>query len=187
MIRRFEAGLMSGKLEFSNAKGSYRPKSMTPKSVRRKLSSLRTFFRYQMREGIIADNPTEIVVAPKIGKKLPVFVPDYKMDELLEAKEAKKEDFPVFRDLMILMMAYYTGMRRSELVALKVEDVDLNVGVIRITGKGDKQRIVPMLSELIDEVRLYLEVREDALKGKQHTSFLLMSAPLLMRSIFTGM
>ena len=52
MVRRFEAGLMSGKLEFSNAKRSYRPKPMTPKSVRRKLSSLRTFFRYQMREGI---------------------------------------------------------------------------------------------------------------------------------------
>lgn len=176
MIRRFEAGLMSGRLEFSNAKGSYRPKPMTPKSVRRKLSSLRTFFRYQMREGIIADNPTEIVIAPKIGKRLPVFVPDYKMDELLEAKEAKKEDFPVFRDLMILMMAYYTGMRRSELIALKVEDVDLNVGVIRITGKGDKQRIVPMLSELIDEIRLYLEVREDALKGKQHASFFITDA-----------
>ena len=151
MVRRFEVGLMSGKLEFFKGDVVYRPKAMSPKSVRRKLSSLRTFFRYQMREGLLQDDPTEVVVAPKIGKRLPVFVPNYKMDELLDEKESGKEDFSTFRDLMLLMVAYYTGMRRSELVSLKLDALDMGAGIVRITGKGDKQRIVPLLEDLQEE------------------------------------
>jgi len=176
MVRRFEVGLMSGKLRFTRGAGTYRSKPMAPKSVRRKLSSLRTFFRYQMREGLLSDDPTEVVVAPKIAKRLPVFVPDYKMDELLGEKEAEKEDFSVFRDLMLLMMAYYTGMRRSELVALKVEDLDMSAGIVQITGKGNKQRIVPMLEDLMDEIRLYLEEREKVMQKKRHPFFFITDA-----------
>lgn len=171
MVRRFEVGLMSGKLEFSKKEGVYKPKAMAPKSVRRKLSSLRTFFRYQMREGLLQDDPTEVVIAPKIGKRLPVFVPDYKMDELLEDKECGKEDFSVFRDLMFLMVAYYTGMRRSELVALKLGDLDMGAGIVRVTGKGDKQRIIPLLEDLVAEIRDYLEEREKVMHNKQHDFF----------------
>lgn len=176
MVRRFEVGLMSGKLELSTNGEKYRPKAMVPKSVRRKLSSLRTFFRHQMREGNISDDPTEVVIIPKIGKRLPVFVPDYKMDELLDEKEAGKDDFTTFRDLMILMVAYYTGMRRSELVALRLEDLDMSAGVIRITGKGDKQRIVPVLKDLVEEIQSYLKAREKALQGKQHSFFFITDA-----------
>lgn len=175
MVRRFEVGLMAGRLEFGEGEARRKPKPMTAKSVRRKLSSLRTFFRYQMREGIISEDPTEAVVVPKIGKKLPVFVPDYKMDEILDEEEAGKEDFKTYRDMMLLMMAYYTGMRRSELVGLKLEDLDMGSKVIRITGKGDKQRIVPMLDDLVLEVEHYLEAREDKVKGK-HAFFFITDA-----------
>lgn len=175
MVRRFEVGLMSGKLEFGEGDKKRRPKPMTAKSVRRKLSSLRTLFRYLMREGVLSDDPTEVVVAPKIGKKLPVFVPDYKMDELLDEEAADKDDFKSFRDMMVLMMAYYTGMRRAELVGLKLEDLDLGAKVIRVTGKGDKQRIVPMLDDLVCEVEEYLKVRDGKVKGK-HTSFFITDA-----------
>lgn len=171
MVRRFEVGLMSGKLSFVRASGVYKPKPMTSKSLRRKLSSLRAFFRYQIREGVLDKDPTEIVVAPKVGKRLPVFVPDYQMNQLLEEKKAGKEDFSDFRDLMILMLAYYTGMRRAELVALKVDDLDENAGIIKITGKGDKQRILPMLDELREEVREYLEARKGVLGQKRHSFF----------------
>ncbi|MDE6450921.1 MAG: tyrosine-type recombinase/integrase, partial [Odoribacter sp.] len=171
MVRRFEVGLMSGKLEFSKGGGLYRPKAMAPKTVRRKLSSLRTFFRYQMREGKLQHDPVEAVAVPKVGKRLPVFVPDYKMDELLDGKEAGKGDFSTFRDLMLLMMAYCTGMRRSELVALRLEDLDMGAGMVRITGKGDKQRIVPLLEDLQRVIREYLEERDNHMSGKRHGFF----------------
>lgn len=175
MVRRFEVGLMSGKLEFGEGDRKRRPKPMTGKSVRRKLSTLRTFFKYQLREGLLTDDPTETVITPKIGKKLPVFVPDYKMDELLDEEALGKDDFKIFRDMVLIMMAYYTGMRRSELVGLKVEDVDLSLRIIRITGKGDKQRIVPMLDELVDEVERYIKARDGKVKGK-HSFFFITNA-----------
>ncbi|MEG0795709.1 MAG: tyrosine-type recombinase/integrase [Odoribacter sp.] len=172
MIRRFEVGLMSGKLMFGYDEREKNPKPMTAKTVRRKLSSLRSFFRYQMREGILVDDPTEVVIAPKIGKRLPVFVPDYQMDELLDDKMSDYDSFGELRDLMVMMMAYYTGMRRSELVGLKLEDLDLSAKVIRITGKGDKQRIVPMLDDLVEEVTVYLDARAENIKGKHSFFFI---------------
>lgn len=175
MVRRFEVGLMSGKLEFGEGDRKRRPKPMTGKSVRRKLSTLRTFFKHQLREGLLTDDPTEAVITPKIGKKLPVFVPDYKMDELLDEEALGKDDFRIFRDMVLIMMAYYTGMRRSELVGLKLEDVDLSSRIIRITGKGDKQRIVPMLDELVDEVEKYIEARAGKVKEK-HSFFFITDA-----------
>ena len=176
MIRRFEMGLMSGRIEFSKGLEKYKPKPMAAKSVRRKLSALRTFFRYQMREGLLVEDPTETVIAPKIGKRLPVFVTDDKMDELLDKKKSAKDDFTVFRDLMILMMAYYTGMRRSELVGLKLEDLDFGSGIIRVTGKGDKQRIIPILDILQREIVLYLDARIELMQGKNHSFFFITDA-----------
>lgn len=170
MVRRFEVALMSGGLELTGKREKRKLKPMTAKSVRRKLSSLRTFFRYLMREGKMEADPTEIVVIPKISKKLPEFVPDYKMDELLNAHQ-EESDFREIRDRMVLMMAYYTGMRRSELVGLTVDDIDLGNGMIRVNGKGDKQRLVPMLTELIKEVEIYLELRERNMYGKEHRIF----------------
>ena len=166
MVRRFEMGLMSGGLKIGGVDGEEKLRPMTARSVRRKLSSLRTYFRYLVREGKLTEDPTEIVVAPKMGKRLPVFVPDYQMDEVLD-KHASDKDFANIRDRMVLMTAYYTGMRRSELVALKLEDVDLGGAVIRVNGKGDKQRIVPMLPELAGDLRIYLNKREE-LVGEKH-------------------
>lgn len=165
MVRRFEVGLMSGKIVLNGQKID----PMAPKSVRRKLSSLRTYFRFQIREGRMSEDPSDGVVAPKIGRRLPVFVPDDKMDELLD-EHGLDGDFPELRDKMVLMMAYYTGMRRSELVGLKTEDLDVNSRIIKVNGKGDKQRIVPMLEELAEDARVYLEMRE-GIVGKKHDFF----------------
>lgn len=170
MVRRFEMGLMSGKLFPAGKGGKRQAKPIAAKSVRRKLSSLRALFRFLMREGKISEDPTEGVVAPKIGKRLPVFVPDYKMDELLDEQKRGKEEFREFRDMMMIMVAYYTGMRRSELVGMKLEHLDMSAKIIRVTGKGDKQRIVPMLDDLVEEISLYIEAREKIVKGK-HTFF----------------
>ena len=166
MVRRFEMGLMSGGLKIGGVDGEEKLRPMTARSVRRKLSSLRTYFRYLVREGKLTEDPTEIVVATNMGKRLPVFVPDYQMDEVLD-KHASDKDFANIRDRMVLMTAYYTGMRRSELVVLKLADVDLGGAVIRVNGKGDKHRIVPMLPELAGDLRIYLNKREE-LVGEKH-------------------
>lgn len=165
MVRRFEAALMSGKFK----RNGQILKPMMPKTVRRKLSSLRTYFRFQVKEGRMAVNPVDGVVAPKMGKRLPVFVPDYLMDELLDIHESES-GFPEIRDRLVLMMAYCTGMRRSELVGLKTEDIDVGNETIKVNGKGNKQRIVPMLHELTDEVKIYLQMR-DEIAGEKHPFF----------------
>lgn len=165
MVRRFEVALMAGKFQMNGRM----LKPMTSKTVRRKLSSLRTYFRFQVKEGRIAVNPVDGVVAPKIGRKLPVFVSDFQMDELLDRHESKS-DFPEVRDRLVLMMAYYTGMRRSELVGLKTEDIDVGNETIKVNGKGNKQRIVPMLHELTGSVKDYLQMR-DEIAGRKHSFF----------------
>lgn len=169
MIRRFEAGLMSGGLEIGGQEKNGKLKPMAARSVRRKVSSLRAYFRYLLREGFLEDDPTEMVVTPRVGKKLPVFVPDYQMDELLDDR-GLEGGFPEWRDKMVLMMAYYTGMRRSELVDLKITDIDTSRQIIQISGKGEKQRIVPMLDELVEDVKMYLELREKV-AGNAHPFF----------------
>ncbi len=171
MIRRFGAGLMAGSLEFGEGERRRKVKPQSAKSVNRKLSSLRSLFRYLIREGVVDTDPVELVNAPKIRKKLPVFVPDDEMDELLDGVY-EEGDFPSFRDWIILMVAYCTGMRRSELAALKIEDFDMEAKVVKVVGKGDKERQIPMLDELAADVKSYLAVREAKVnKEKAGTCF----------------
>lgn len=138
---------------------------LTPTTVKRKLSVVKTFFKYLLREGLLQDDPTEIVVAPKTGKKLPVFVPDYQMEEMIDDVEWGR-DFHGFRDRLILLTAYFTGMRRSELVDLKTGDIDFSGMNIRITGKGNKQRLAPLSEELREEMNTYLEMRSEIVNNE---------------------
>lgn len=128
-------------------------------TTRRKLSVLRTLFKYLMREGRLSEDPTETILLPKIGRRLPVFVPDYQMDELLDSDEFQG-GFRELRDRLVLLTAYYTGMRRSELVGLKVRDIDFAGKSLVITGKGNKQRLLPLANELLEDMQCYLEERE---------------------------
>ncbi|WP_298614499.1 tyrosine-type recombinase/integrase [uncultured Odoribacter sp.] len=128
-------------------------------TTRRKLSVLRTLFKYLMREGRLSEDPTETILLPKTGRRLPVFVPDYQMDELLDSDEFQG-GFRELRDRLVLLTAYYTGMRRSELVGLKVRDIDFAGKSLVITGKGNKQRLLPLANELLEDMQCYLEERE---------------------------
>lgn len=176
MVRRFEAGLMAGELTFGEGEHASRPKAMGAGTVCRKLSAIRSLFGFLIREGVVENDPAELILPPKTGKRLPVFVPTDEMDELLK-QEFRPDDFGMLRDFMILEVAYCTGMRRAELVGLKVEDVDLSGGVFRITGKGNKQRLVPMLKEIRKDVELYLRKREEAMRGKgRHVFFFVTDA-----------
>lgn len=163
MVRRWEVLLMTG----SNG-----DKGVSPKSVRRKLSALSTLFLYMMRNGLVDDNPVKAVVQPRIPKRLPVFVDSDSMDRLLDGELASGDDeFPLLRDRLVILTAYTTGMRRAELVSLKCENVDGASLTIKVNGKGDRQRIVPMTRELASLMNRYLAMRSEVVVGRHNALF----------------
>lgn len=129
-------------------------------SVNRKLSSLKSFFKFLTKQGFVSVNPLRFVTGPKTKKPLPSFVKDGDMESLLDG-HGFNEDFEGVRDRLILEMLYDTGMRRSELVNLRDVDVDYNDMKIRVTGKRNKQRLIPFAEKLKDLMFAYINVRND--------------------------
>jgi integrase/recombinase XerC len=129
-------------------------------TVHRKISCLRIFFKFLRKEGIIQHDPMDKVVLPKRKKKLPVFVGEGEMDNLLDKFEFGS-DFPGIRNRTIIEMLYLTGMRRAELIGLRNYDVDLQSATIKVTGKRNKQRIIPMVKSFIKPLEEYMRVRDD--------------------------
>lgn len=138
-------------------------------SVNRKLSSLRSFYRYLLRSGCVDTDPVAKVRGPKNKKPLPVFVKEADMDRLLDEVNFET-GFKGVRDRLILEVFYLTGVRRSELVALKDEDVDLSAGVIKVTGKRNKQRLIPFTDSLKEDLLAYLSLRNKTC-GKECGAF----------------
>ena len=132
-------------------------------SGKRKLSSLKAFFRYLEKRGIVGDSPVEDIPGPKLPQRLPVFVPEEEMGKVMDEME-EGGDFHHLRDWLVVLMAYDTGMRRSELASLKVGDFDLARRCIRVRGKGNKIREIPALDELVNDARCYLECRKKVVK-----------------------
>lgn len=137
---------------------------MQETSVNRKLSALRTFYKYLLRKGVVSVDPVRMVKGPKRKKPLPVFVKEADMDRLLDMSSFG-EDFEGVRDRLILAMFYETGIRLSELISLGDADVDASKCVLKVTGKRDKQRYIPFglsLKKLIDE---YRSLRDEFVEG----------------------
>jgi integrase/recombinase XerD len=116
-----------------------------PRSTARQLSSFRRFYRYMLRDGGIKDDPTAQIAMPKIGRSLPKSVTEEEVDALLGAPEVG--DPLGHRDRTMLEVLYATGLRVSELVSLRSTQVNLNQGVLRIVGKGDRERLIPLGEE----------------------------------------
>lgn len=131
-------------------------------SVNRKLSSLRSFYRFLLRKKAITVNPMAKIVGPKKKKPLPSFVREKDMDRLLDGLTFE-EGFEGCRDRMVLEMFYATGMRLSELIGLDDADVDFSARLIKVTGKRNKQRLIPFGNELEEDLRIYIKVRDEAL------------------------
>ena len=134
---------------------------ISARSVNRKIATLKTFYKFLMREGILEDNPIEKVITPKIPKKLPVFIKENDMDLLLD-EVSFGEGYEACRDKLIIDIFYFTGMRLSELVGLKISRIDISGGVIKVLGKRNKERIVPITRELKLSIERYLDVRGEA-------------------------
>ena len=132
----------------------------SPASVNRKLSSLRSFYRFLLRNGLVKVDPMRKIVGPKKKKPLPSFVREEDMDRLLD--EMPFDDgFEGRRDRMILEVFYATGMRLSELIGLNDVDVDISARLIKVKGKRDKQRLIPFGDELMQDLLLYIKVRDE--------------------------
>lgn len=141
----------------------------SPKSIQRKLSSLRSFYRYLMREGLAKNNPVEGVKSPKAGKKLPNVLDVDQMQSLLSPQV---DDIASIRDLAMLELFYGCGLRLSELANLGKNDVDFAENMVRVTGKGNKMRLVPMGKHAKQALLAWLKVRHQWAEHDQNALFL---------------
>ncbi|MEE1214649.1 MAG: tyrosine-type recombinase/integrase [Bacteroidaceae bacterium] len=130
-----------------------------------RLSSVRAFYKFLLKRGLVDRNPAHLVVAPKREKNLPIFVREDQMDRLLDGNYFP-EDFVGVRDRLILLAFYSTGMRLSELTGLALDDVDCKQSQVRVTGKRNKQRVIPFGSEMMSSIHSYLAMRHAMLMEK---------------------
>jgi integrase/recombinase XerC len=137
----------------------------TPRSINRKLSSLKTFYKFLLRNEAIKINPMQKIYAPKTSKRLPVFVEESSMNLLFEQVEFG-EGFFAIRDRLLIEVLYVTGMRVTELVNLKDKDFDLTNNQLKVLGKRNKERIIPFTRVVKQMIQEY-----QALKSKQSFSF----------------
>jgi len=135
-----------------------RSKQYRSRTLARKLSSLRSFFRFLQREKIIKDNPAALLMSPKLEKTLPKFLSEPEMTQLIEAPSTKTSSGR--RDRAILETLYSTGVRVSELVALNIDQVDMIGNIAKVAGKGKKERLVPIGDKALDAIRDYLQYRK---------------------------
>ena len=137
----------------------------TASSSARMLSSIKRYYRYQIRERVLNDDPSALIEAPKLAQKLPNALTEAEVEALLAAPDVSA---PLgMRDRTMLELLYACGLRVSELVSLTIEQVNLRQGVVRVTGKGNKERLVPLGEECIDWLQRYLgQCRPELLDGK---------------------
>lgn len=132
----------------------------SPVSIHRKISSLRVFYRYLRKEGFTNNDPLEKVVLPKMKKRLPVFIEEGSLDRLLDDYDFGT-DFDGIRNRTIIEMLYLTGMRRAELTGLRDTDVDIREATVKVTGKRNKQRIIPLLKPFTLRLEDYVRARNN--------------------------
>ena len=141
-----------------------------PRSTARQLSSFRRFYRYLLREGTIAEDPTAEIAMPKIGRALPQSLTEDEVDALLAAPNVSE---PLGnRDRAMLELLYATGVRVSELINLKMSQMNLNQGVIRIIGKGNRERLIPLGGEAQDWLRDFIDGARIEILLERQTDYL---------------
>jgi integrase/recombinase XerD len=175
-LRKFEAFLKERKLKLEDVGrdtivdflgGLYR-QQLDSRTVSRHLVSLRNLFRFAMIEEVLSEDPTLNLESPKVRKSLPSYLRMEDVDRLLEQPDLSTPQG--LRDRAIIELLYSTGMRVSELVGLRVSDMDMRMGCLRCIGKGDKERLVPVGRKALAAVQQYLDTARPALLGAQRPS-----------------
>lgn len=134
---------------------------LSPRSVHRKISGLRRFYRYAVLSGQLTENPAALVVLPRVSKPLPVYLEESSLEALFSS-DLFSHDFFGMQDRLILELLYGTGLRLSELVSLQDSDLDLSRCQLRVSGKGRKDRLVPFPQNLAAVIRIHLKYRREA-------------------------
>ena len=129
-------------------------------SIGRKISTLRSFYKFLVREGKATSNPALLIKAPKVAKRLPVFIEAQKMDQLLDQSGYFGDDFASVRDHLVIELLFGSGMRLAELIQLKETDINIFDGSIKVLGKRNKERIIPINKQLINQVHAYIELKK---------------------------
>ena len=137
---------------------------ISSKSINRKISSLKSFFKFFMKQGVIKHTPMATIVSPKINKRLPAFVEEKNTDTLFSYVEFT-DDWKGRTERLILILFYNTGMRLSELISLKEKNIDNDYAQIKVLGKGNKERIIPISKELLKEIKDYVDKKPVKLEG----------------------
>lgn len=153
-----------------------------PTTVNLELSAIRTFYRYALSRHIVAKDPAHAVIGPKKPKPLPQFVRESEMDELLD-EQHWKDDYNNVRARTIILLFYETGIRLAELVGLDDADVDLAAMQLKVTGKRNKQRIVPFGEELTAALRDYVARRDREVEPQSPALFLDRKGERISRSV----
>jgi len=180
-FQKFLAGLQLEKVDYLLLRkylAVLKEKNLGTRTIGRRLSALRSFFRFLTREGYLKTNPILMLSSPKLEKHLPSFLTEDEVSKLIESAFAKNEkDERGLRDRAILETFYSTGMRISEVVSLSTQDIDFISGTVKVFGKGKKERMVPIGDTAIRSIRKYLDKRkkqDDALflnkNGKRITT-----------------
>lgn len=149
----------------------------TKRSLNRKLSSIRQFYKYALRNDILIVNPTLRVVSLKSDKKIPSFISDSEISFLLE-QSTFPESYEGKRDKAIIQMFYNTGMRLSELIALKINDINFSQKFVKVFGKRAKERIIPLLDSHLIDLKVFLDLRLKEFKSVDNL-FLTVSGEIL--------
>ncbi|NPD83164.1 tyrosine recombinase XerC [Lentimicrobium sp. L6] len=147
---------------------------LTARSINRKTSSVKSFFKYLSRQEIIKKNPSLKIQGPKQKKRLPVFIEESKM-ELITDMEVDESSFIEFRDKLIIDLFYSTGIRRAELIGLTLNQIDLSLGQIKVLGKRNKERILPLLPHLLTSLKKYIALREKHFIVESKTEWLFLT------------
>ena len=141
---------------------------VSARSINRKISTLRTFFRFHMREGTLRVNPMLKIQGPKTSKRLPVFVDEQPMEVLHQPgmiEETEEDLYTGQLVRLVIEILYGTGMRLSELIGLRLADVNLSGGTLKVLGKRNKERIIPVTAELKDLISNYMQNRKKVLRN----------------------
>ena len=136
-----------------------RDEGLDTKSIRRKLSSLKSFFKHMLRMGVLETSPMAQVITPKAGKKLPVFMKEEDTAQVSETVTSSSDDWKSLNMQMLINIFYATGMRLSELVNLKEKQIDFSRGHIRVLGKGNKERIIPVSQDVLQQIQRYKDLK----------------------------
>ena len=159
---------------------------MASTTIRRKMSSLKAFYKFLQRRQGLAQNPVTSVTLPRKGKRIPTYIPARAMEQFLDRLPGEGS-FEAVRDRLILNMLYETGMRRSELLGLTPDRIDLARKQLQVLGKRNKERIIPIGDGLVERIREYNQLKESVIGPDSGSTFFLTAEgrPLSVRSLYS--